>query len=265
MSVLFRVWFFIFALFGVPGLCASAFAGAFLQPPGEGQLIVTTVFESSDRFFDRNGRLRPVRDYRKLEMQAYVEYGALENVTIIAATAWSGSRFAALGGAVSDGFVRSTAGARLRLWHDQDNIISMQATLTAPLATEHLPPAFLIREVYESDVRLMYARRFKIYVYDGFANFESGYRSHSGRQDEWRVDATMGLHLNPRWTLIGQNLNIFARRYEIFAQRRSHKFLGAAIWRFDPRWALQFGVYHIPAGRNARQENGALASIWRRF
>jgi hypothetical protein len=65
-------------------VAAGAQAGAWLEPPGQGQVILGGSFSDSLRSYDVRGRLAPVSSYRKLELTAYVEYGATESVTLIA-------------------------------------------------------------------------------------------------------------------------------------------------------------------------------------
>ena len=63
-------------------------AGAWLMPPGEGQIIASTAFSGSARAFDANGRLIPVPSYDKFELGAYLEYGLTDWLTVIAAPAY---------------------------------------------------------------------------------------------------------------------------------------------------------------------------------
>jgi hypothetical protein len=43
----------------------TAWGGAWLMPPGEGQVIADTFFSDSTRAFDAQGHLVPVPSYRK--------------------------------------------------------------------------------------------------------------------------------------------------------------------------------------------------------
>ena len=48
----------------------SAFAGAWLMPPGDGQAIVTTTFADARKAYDASGRLIQTPSYRKFETRA---------------------------------------------------------------------------------------------------------------------------------------------------------------------------------------------------
>jgi len=248
-------------------VCCAFAAGAgraspFLQPPVEGQLIVSGSFESADRYLDRQGRLRAVSDYRKFELKAYVKYGATSWLTLAAAQSYSSARFSAPAG--RDSIAMTEAAARFRIWNNETHFIAMQAGVRAPIILDRGIPG-LAREVFEADARLMYGMKFKLASLDAFASLEAGYRLRAALADEYRLDATLGLHLNESWMLLAQSFNIFARRDNVFAEKRSHKIQASAVWRFDPRWALQLGAYHMVSARNARRESGVLMAVWRRF
>jgi hypothetical protein len=75
----------VFALVAAAGLGAAgieaAWGGAWLMPPGEGQVIAYTAFSESNRAFDDQGHLIPVPAYKKFELGAYVEYGVTNWLT----------------------------------------------------------------------------------------------------------------------------------------------------------------------------------------
>ena len=59
-------------------VAAEARAGAWLEPPGQGEIILGGTFSDSLRAYDVNGRLAQVSSYKKFELTAYLEYGAME-------------------------------------------------------------------------------------------------------------------------------------------------------------------------------------------
>jgi hypothetical protein len=60
-------------------VAAEARAGAWREPPGQGEIILGGTFSDSLRAYDVNGRLAPVSSYKKFELTAYLEYGAMEH------------------------------------------------------------------------------------------------------------------------------------------------------------------------------------------
>ncbi len=53
-------------------VCCGARAGAWLEPPGQGQAIVTTDFSDSTRYFDAGGKLVPIAAYQKFSLGTYI-------------------------------------------------------------------------------------------------------------------------------------------------------------------------------------------------
>jgi hypothetical protein len=77
------VWFV--GSFGglVCGSSGGCHAAAFLEPAGQGEVIVTTSFTDSANAFDASGRLVPVASYRKFELTAWMDYGLTDWLTLI--------------------------------------------------------------------------------------------------------------------------------------------------------------------------------------
>jgi hypothetical protein len=62
--------------------------GAWLLPPGDGQVIADTFFSDSTRAFDANGHLIPVPSYRKFDLGTYSEYGLTNWLTLVASPSY---------------------------------------------------------------------------------------------------------------------------------------------------------------------------------
>lgn len=243
----------------------GACAGAFMQEPGKGQLIVTSTFDRSDRFFDAAGRLQPLAQYRKFEMTTYVEYGAMDWLTIILAP--SSSQSAGSIGAIetADRYGRLEAGARIRLWRDENAIVSWQASVRAPYAFDVGLPPGLRKEVVEYDVRGLYGYAFRLLERDGFFGAELAYRTRLGAPDEWRADLTLGYRFLPQFLVLAQSFNVVSSAGAAFPRRRWHKAQVSGVYDLGARWSLQAGVYLTFAGVNMRREQGVIGGVWRAF
>ena len=66
----------------------AAWGGAWLLPPGDGQVIADTFFSDSNRAFDARGQLVPVPSYRKFELGTYIEYGLTNWLTLVASPSY---------------------------------------------------------------------------------------------------------------------------------------------------------------------------------
>jgi hypothetical protein len=245
-------------------------AGAFLQPQGRGQVIITGRFERSDRYFDNLGRLRPVRDYRKFELQAWSEYGLNDAVTLIFAPSFSDMRTSVPPTpvhremSVRNIYARVEAGARFRLFRSEDSAASIQVTAGLGGKVGGGASFGLRQERNELDIRLLHGRNFEIANRRGFVDLQGGYRLRSGAADEWRVDITAGLHLRECWMLL-QSFNLLAGRYGTFQAKRNSKLQASLVYRIDRNWSVQAGVFTTIAARNARRDSGMIAAAWRSF
>ena len=66
----------------------AARGGAWLMPPGEGQVIADTSFSDSSHAFDAQGHLVPVPSYKKFELGTYIEYGLTNWLTLVASPSY---------------------------------------------------------------------------------------------------------------------------------------------------------------------------------
>jgi protein XagA len=252
-------------------LCSGAQAGAFMQPRGHGQVIVTGRFERSDTYLGRNGRLQPVRDYRKFELQAWAEYGLTDQLTLIAAptvlrvtTSVPANPLRRETG-LRDTYGRMEVGARLKLWTIAGGILSVQATGAFSQKIGGANSAGITYDRNALDLRLLYGRNFQLGTKRGFVDVQSGYRVRAGAPDEWHTDLTIGLQLYPRWTTLLQSFNLVTMPYRLAPRRRIHKLQTSVVYRFTKRWAVQAGTFSTFAARNARRDHGYIAALWHHF
>ncbi len=262
----------IFAAAGVlPLLGTVVWAGAFMQPSGRGQVIITARFEASDTYLDSRGRRQPVRDYRKFELQAWTEYGLTGNVTLIAAP--SAMRIATSVQAnpvrraaeVRDTYGKVEAGARFRVWSLVGGIMSLQATAALSAKVEQANQAGIRYDRNEIDLRVLYGRNFNWRSWRGFVDIQTAYRMRAGALDEWCSDITLGVQASQRWMLLVQNFNVVALPGRTMARRRSHKLQMSLVYRFAQNWSAQAGMFTTFAARRARRDKGYIAALWRTF
>ncbi|MDP4593938.1 MAG: hypothetical protein NWT00_05135 [Beijerinckiaceae bacterium] len=259
------------ALFGAAWMPAAALAGAFMQPAGHGQAIITARFETSDTYLDSSGLARPVRDYRKFELQSWLEYGWNDAVTLIFAPSASQISTSLQANPlrretkVSDTYTRVEAGARFRIHQSSIGAVAFQATAAV---TEKLASAnqFGIRyDRNELDLRLLFGRNFSFGTWSGYLDLQGGYRLRAGAPNEWRGDITNGMHILPQWLLLVQNFNLIAHKDAHKPGKRSHKAQVSLVYKLTGQWSLQAGSFTTFSARNARRDHGWLLAIWRGF
>jgi protein XagA len=167
--------------------------GAWLMPPGDGQVIVDTFFSDSTYAFDANGHLIPVPSYRKFELGSYIEYGLTNWLTLVASPSYDRIQNPPPGQSYN-GLGESEIAARVGLYRTDTSVLSLQAGLRTPGGSfaDSLGP-FEVRRAASLDVRGMAGRNVVVAAMEGFVEAQAGYRFYAaGQPGEWRIDLTMG-------------------------------------------------------------------------
>lgn len=204
----FRLSFALFAAAG--GLIGAgtegARGGAWLMPPGDGQVIVDTFFSDSTQAFDARGHLIPVPAYKKFELGTYIEYGLTNWLTLVAAPSYDRIQNPPPGQSYN-GLGESEIAARVGLYRSDTSVISFQAGLRSPGGSfaDSLGP-FEVRRAASLDVRGLAGHNVVVAGMDGFVEAQAGYRFYAaGQPGEWRIDLTMGLRPWPRLLVMLQS------------------------------------------------------------
>ncbi len=249
---------------------SCARAGAFMEPIGEGQIIGSATFSDTTRLF-ANGKLVPVPAYRKFELGTYIEYGATSWLTIVASPSMDRIQTSP-----SPGFTKTTAGigdtgigTRAGIYQTPNFVFSVQGMIRPPLGlqTDSTNGFYTHSSIWTGEVRALFGYSTRIYGYDGFADFEAGYRwNDSATPNEWRADLTLGVHVT-------ENILVLAQDFAAVSDGRRFsnpsyywdKGQVSAVYAFNAAWSVQIGGFLTLAGRNAGREMGPIAAIWYRF
>lgn len=243
---------------------AVARASAFLAPVGEGEVITATEFSGSTRAFDANGKLIPIPEYAKFELASYIEYGVLDDVTLIAQPFFDAAH--------QDDTSVSTPGveigARLGLAQFGPSVISVQGLVNVPFSPARLGEAdFDEDDVVSGDLRLLIGHTFLVEGAPGFLDLQGGYRWQTdGLPNEWHADFTAGIHPLPRFLLMLQTFATFADRSTAVCDRYYwFKLQESGVYDLSRDWSLQGGFFETIVGMNAGRELGPMVGLWYRF
>ena len=253
----FAVWVLLVVAAG------SARAGAWLMPPGEGQIIAGTAFSGSSRAFDAHGKLIPVPSYEKFELGSYIEYGLTDWLTLVGAPAYDIIRQPAPALSYT-GPGESGLGGRFKLYQSDAFVASLQATLLTPGASfngaePHRAGAF--------DLRAMTGASLTIGAWPAFAEAEAGYRFYAQAQPgEWKLDLTLGVRPLPQLLALLQSFGSMQTTRSVDFPRSSwEKLQGSFVYDLNAAWSAQLGAFVTVAGSNAGRELGPMAAIWYRY
>ncbi|CAN2532982.1 hypothetical+protein [Methylocapsa aurea] len=265
-------------------------AGAFLQRPGEGIVILTTSFGEAHKAYDSRGKLVAAPSYDKFETQAYVEYGLIDALTFVAESSYmrfrgsNGSRqleqlqfltAEALagaplylpagvgGGARYEGLGAGWLGGRLRLLEWGATVVSVQASLRAatPTAQTYLD----MKRRLQEDARIQLGWPIELFGFTGFSEAQLGFRSAGQSGDELRAEMTFGLRPIQGVLLLAQSFIAFSPWSGAAPFMSSQKAQLSAVCDVTREVAVQIGVRASLRGVNDSAERGLLGALWYRF
>lgn len=253
------------------GLMASptaAFAGAWTLGAGTGAATVSGTASQSNKAFDGSGKLQSIPRYSKDELQALIEYGATDWLTVMLAPSL---QHVGIGGpfdAQRTGLGYTDIGARMRLGNGDSWILSAQTTLRVPGTFDKSNVAAIGYTEPEIDVRGLLGYSFAVGAWPAFVDVQVAQRYRlGGPPDEFRTDVTLGVRPHDRWLLLMQSFNVISEGagswgYPSYAY---YKFQLSAVYALTPALSLQLGSYTTYWGRNALQENGMVLGAWYKF
>ena len=247
-------------LFGSPAVRA----GAFLQKPGEGIVIVGGAFTDAVRAYDSAGRLVPVAHWRKFELTTYAEYGLSEAITVIASPSLFVFRQNPPGQSRSATGI-AEAGVRARLVEWDGNILSGQVVVRAPLAGQSARPFADTTRFMQTDVRLAWGRGFELAGFAVFSDLQIGFRSNGVFGHEGRMDATLGAWVMPDWLLLLQSFTTVTPGGLVRARYLQQKVAASAVYWVTSTMGVQVGGFLGLPGINSAAERGAFTAVWLRF
>jgi hypothetical protein len=265
---------------------SNAYGGAYLEPEGQGQLIVTTTFSNASKAYDSRGRLIRTPSYRKFETRNYVEYGALDWLTLIGESNYMNFRGASspldhlsllideakagaplsLKGADGPrytGLGVGALGARVCLYQSENYVVSVEASLRAATPTARV---FLdMRDELQGDARLQVGRTFEVFGLPGFYDAQIGYRWRGQSGDELRADVTTGLRPFGRLLLLAQSFTAATLGKPRAEYMYSQKFQLSAVYEVMQNVSVQIGALAALQGVNSSAERGVVSALWYRF
>ena len=256
------------ALLILPALAGSALAGAWTQPQGQGQAILSGAYSHSPFAFDENGDAVSIPDYEKFELSTFVEYGVTDHVTVVLRPQLQSVTINEPVGADRFGLGYSEFGARARLWSGETSVFSGQIAARIPGAGDEDDPAAIGNTDPEFDGRALYGRSFTLGTWSSFVDAQLGYRIRlDDPANEVRADLTIGTRPHPDVLLLAQSFNAMGDGSAdgVFENGREHKAQVSTVWDVTESWSLQLGGIATVAGENALRERGVMAGVWRRF
>ena len=247
----------------LPFTAGIATAQAFTQEQGHGRVITSLLWSQSDKGFDDRGHVFDIADYQKTEVYFAAEYGVTDDLTLLVTP--SLRDVSVQGGDDSRGLGYTDVGARFRLAHGSDFVLSAQGLVRFPGMKRRDSLAQVGVTDTEYDLRLQGGYTFGR---GSFAIVEGGYRLRAGDPpNAINIDATLGIRAAPRLLLLASSYNAISdgAGRGVFRAYRYHNLYLSGAYDVGRHVTVQLGASGTLAGRNALRERGLLAGLWYRF
>jgi hypothetical protein len=258
---------FVLAI-GLTALSTAAFAGAWTLNTGQGVAIVTASASQSDKAFDGKSSLQSIPRYSKGELQALLQYGASDWLTLIFSPSM---QHVAIGGPFDvqrTGSGYTDVGGRMRLLEGNSWVVSAQTTFRIPGTFDKSNLAAIGYTEPEVDIRGLVGYSFAAGAWPAFVDIQVGQRFRlGGPPNELRADVTFGLEPHDRWLLLMQSFNVMSEGAGSwgYPSYSYSKLQLSAVFALTPALSFQLGGYTTYSGRNALQENGLMLGSWFKF
>lgn len=230
----------------------SAQANGFTQPEGD------TFTGFTVRTFDDD-------DFEKLELEAYVEYGLEDDITLILKIPYN---WIENNDEENSGFTDAELGVRWR-FNDLDSSIatSLQGTVLIPMGYDADADLPLGRGAVGLEVRIPVSQGYQLAGRNGYWSVEAAYRQYldSDVSNEVRLLGEVSQDIVDRVALAGQiEQSIALNPSEEFREEESDftKLTGQIWFRASDRLTVVFGAYTNIAGADG---GGVEGRIWYRF
>ncbi len=211
---------------------------------------------AAERGFDPEGRLADLpADLRERSFSVFAEYGLTDRLTLQLKGDWQQGEDAFI---AYDGRGPLEIGVTWQVWRNDTTAISLyggyadggegrNAGYAAPGVGDH-----------DWEARLSVGR--SVARGRGFVDLQAARRIRDGLPDEARADATVGVHLNDNWMVLGQ-------MFGGVADDSGPRWLNvetSVVRRLGP-WSVQAGWRQAMAGRETPATSGVVLALWRRF
>ncbi len=262
-------------------LCAAmaaagdAWAAAWLQKEGHGEVIVNAVYYTTESSFARDGEKLVQPRFIKKEINPYIEYGLSRSITIGANASLQDITQEPRG--ETFGLSDIEVFSRAQIWRHGGTVISLQPLVTLPGFYDKNENPALGNGQADVEMRMLLGHGFQITGWNAqrhFANLEAAYRRRLGSPgDEVRVDGTLGLRPTEHTLVLNQVFSVFSLDDStispvLLANSRDYdvvKYQASVVRELTSETSLQLGVFRHIAGENTGGGGGALLSIWRKF
>ncbi len=253
------------AVGAIIALIGHAFAGAWTEPAGQGQIIETLSGWMGDGA--PYGGQRATRESR-VEAQTYADYGLYDRLTLFGEISPERYTLSAPGADRFIGLDYSGAGVRAKIWSNDAWVFSLEASAYVSSARDAGKSAQAGNTGGEGELRGLAGHNLEFWGAPAFVDAEFSYRLRTaGPPDEFHGDVTLGIKWPARWMGLVQVFNTVSNGAGApgYLAWQSHTTQLSIVYAFNDYWSVQVGGFATFVTVNTNTERGVLVAMWRRF
>lgn len=259
------------------GIASAAYAGAWTQESGHGQLILNTTYYATDRLWDNQGHRHDQPTYSKYELNPYLEYGITDTITAGANLSLQRAHQDGAPGAMDQtnwGVGDSEFFVRKRLWQGNGFVVSAEpmVKLPSPESSREMPQLGGVHP--DAGMGLSAGYGFSAFGQNHFVDLDTQYRYRFGPpKDQVRISGTVGIGITERWMVMPQMFATYrtaSPSVASFTQSSADdynlvKLQLSAVYKVNDTVSLQAGGFLPVDGKNTGIGSGVLVALWKRF
>jgi hypothetical protein len=264
-------------LFLAPLYASPAYAGAWTQAAGQGQIILTGSYYDTDHYFDNAGHKQKQSTYSQYAASPYVEYGLWDGLTVGTNLTFqhvhqASAPFAP--GQTNTGLGDSEFFVRQRLWQGSGLVVSAQPMIKLPALESSTAAPRLGGDSMDAGLGLSGGYGFSAYGRNHFVDLDTQYRYRFGSPgNQVNLAGTLGIGLLQNLMLMPQAFLTYrtsAPANALFTQSSGDdynliKLELSLVYQWREDISLQAGAFSAITGRNTGTGTGGLFALWKSF
>ena len=267
MRLIFCSFVIAFIVCAIP---ATAFAGAWSLPPGEGQIISTYNYSQADDAYTDIEGLDTAVEFTKSEVRVFYEHGLTTHITAVINVAHQTIGFEGLQSSINfSDFDKTELGLRYEITRREGLAISVQGSYILGGG----PPESILdignrQDSFELRGLWGQSKEFENYVIFFDAQAAIRARNIEGVED-WRADLTLGWKDKKKWMALLQGYHTeresFGRDGFVVPIQKRTKLQASVVYEYKKNRLVQFGYLQTLGGRNIVKERTLSFGTWSRY
>lgn len=249
---------------------SPAFAGAWNQQAGEGQVISTSSWAHAGQIFDDDFDAVPLRGFTKTETRLYIEQGITDWFTLVGNTGFQTLNFRDGDSRFDfDGLDDIELGAQIKTHAGKDLATSIRVSYIIDSALDN-QAVDVLRGGDQVELRALIGQSREILIGDFFYDAQFALRSESlSDVDGIQAALTTGYKPTERWLFMVQSfLNVSDQEeidgFDIPQQLQLNTQISGSR-QFKPGRYIQIGVGKTLIGRNIVKERSVFLGLWTEY